>query len=152
MLSAEMIVQRYIHNPLLVGGYKFDLRIYVVIMGTNPISAFVCDEGLARFCTEKYEQPTKENFKQFFMHLTNYSINKHSEDYKESDNILAINNASKRTLASLFLSLKAQGVDVEKLIKNIYKTCENALSVYAPMIEHGLSVASNCKSVEGKFF
>jgi hypothetical protein len=46
-----MIVQRYIHNPLLVGGYKFDLRIYVVIMGTNPISAFVCDEGLARFCT-----------------------------------------------------------------------------------------------------
>jgi hypothetical protein len=43
-------------------------------------------------------------------------------------------------------------VDVEKLNKNIYKTCENALSVYAPMIEHGLSVASNCKSVEGKFF
>jgi hypothetical protein len=86
------------------------------------------------------------------MHLTNYSINKHSEDFKESDNILAINNASKRTLASLFLSLKAQGVDVEKLRKNIYKTCENALSVYAPMIEHGLSVASNCKPVEGKFF
>jgi len=63
MLSAEMIVQRYIHNPLLVDGYKFDLRVYVVIMGTDPISAFVCDEGLARFCTEKYERPTKENFK-----------------------------------------------------------------------------------------
>ena len=31
------------------------------------------------------------------MHLTNYSINKHSEDYIESDDILAPNNATKRT-------------------------------------------------------
>jgi hypothetical protein len=46
-----MVVQRYISNPLLVDGYKFDLRVYVVIVGTNPLSAFVCDEGLARFCT-----------------------------------------------------------------------------------------------------
>ena len=148
---------------MLVDGYKFDLRVYVVIMGTDPISAFVCDEGLARFCTvsiylqvriyqEKYEKPTKENFKQFFMHLTNYSINKHSEDFKESDNILGINNATKRTITSLMLSLKVQGVDVVKLRHNINKTCINALSVYAPMIEHGLSVATNCKPLEGKFF
>jgi len=57
LLSHSMVVQRYIHNPLLVDGLKFDLRVYVVVVGTangmlgNGISAYVCDEGLARFCT-----------------------------------------------------------------------------------------------------
>lgn len=51
LLSNEMVVQRYIHKPLLVDGLKFDLRVYVVVVGTHPLSAFVCDEGLARFCT-----------------------------------------------------------------------------------------------------
>jgi hypothetical protein len=100
-----MVVQRYLDNPLLVDGYKFDLRIYVMIIGRDPLLAFVCDEGLARFCTEKYEKPTKDNFKKFFMHLTNYSINKHHELYMESDDILAPNEAHKRTLTSLYATL-----------------------------------------------
>ena len=49
-----MVVQPYVSNPLLLNGLKFDLRIYVVIVGVEPIQAFICDEGLARFCTEKY--------------------------------------------------------------------------------------------------
>ena len=63
---------------------KFDLRIYVLIIGVNPLQAFVCDEGLARFCTEDYEKPTKENFSKLYMHLTNYSLNKLSENYIHS--------------------------------------------------------------------
>lgn len=30
---------------------KFDCRIYVMLAGLRPITAFVCKEGLARFCT-----------------------------------------------------------------------------------------------------
>jgi hypothetical protein len=36
---------------LLLDGYKFDLRVYVLVVGIDPIQAFVCEEGLARFCT-----------------------------------------------------------------------------------------------------
>ncbi len=43
-------------------------------------------------------------------------------------------------------------MDVEKLKSNINKACVDALSIYAPMIEHGLSVATNCKPLDGKFF
>jgi hypothetical protein len=46
----------------LINGYKFDLRIYVAVTGgiNNPtMHGFVCDEGLARFCTKMYEKPTK---------------------------------------------------------------------------------------------
>jgi hypothetical protein len=104
-MGDDMVIQRYLDDPLLVDGLKFDLRVYVVITGTNPVKAFVCSEGLARFCTEPYEKPTKDNFKNFFMHLTNYSINKHSEIYEESENILDPNNAHKRTLTSLYKTL-----------------------------------------------
>jgi hypothetical protein len=83
--NPEYVIQRYIDRPLLLDGYKFDLRIYVTLVGSgqddNEMHAFVADEGLARFCTEKYEKPTKDNFRNDFMHLTNYSINKASENY-----------------------------------------------------------------------
>jgi len=81
--NQELVVQRYIDNPFLLKGYKFDLRVYVIISGINEgeVQAFIADEGLARFCTEEYQKPTKDNFKKAFMHLTNYSLNKLSEDF-----------------------------------------------------------------------
>lgn len=54
--AKEMIVQRYIDNPLTLNNYKFDLRVYVMVtgIGTDNMHAFMADEGLARFCTEAY--------------------------------------------------------------------------------------------------
>jgi len=48
-----MVIQRYLDEPFLVDGFKFDLRIYVVVAGINEgdVHAFIADEGLARFCT-----------------------------------------------------------------------------------------------------
>jgi tubulin polyglutamylase TTLL6/13 len=31
------VVQRYAHNPLLVDGLKFDLRVYVIVLGNKPL-------------------------------------------------------------------------------------------------------------------
>ena len=105
--AKEMIVQRYLSKPLLLNGYKFDLRVYVVVTGCKDggMHAFLADEGLARFCTEKYQKPTKENFRKIFMHLTNYSLNKASDtwvDETEVEDILEPNQCSKRTLAALW--------------------------------------------------
>ena len=67
------LVQQYIHNPLLIDGYKWDLRIYVAITSINPLRIYVYEEGLTRFASEKYDTTDLKNV---FSHLTNYSINK----------------------------------------------------------------------------
>lgn len=159
-MGEEIIVQHYLADPLLLDGYKFDLRVYVTVVSTSPLTAFICNEGLARFCTvisiinfqELYEKPTKENFNRFYMHLTNYSINKHSEDYKESENIMGINSDSKKTFTSLFKSLIRKGIDVSKIQQNIRDTVTKTMSVYGPMIEHHSQVSNNLKDIQGKMF
>ncbi len=72
------VAQRYLHKPFLIQGLKFDLRIYVLVTGVNPLRAFITKEGLARFATEKYESPNTGNLNNMMMHLTNYAINKDS--------------------------------------------------------------------------
>lgn len=64
------------HKPYLIDGLKFDLRIYVLVTGIDPLRIFVYEEGLARFATEPYKAPRSDNLDNRFMHLTNYAVNK----------------------------------------------------------------------------
>lgn len=134
----EIVVQRYLSKPLLLDGIKFDLRVYVVVMGFNPIKAYICDEGLARFCTARYAAPVKSNFKKAFMHLTNYSINKTNDAYVHptTSDILADNEGTKRTLSSLWHTLTERGIDVDAIKASINYTCGRVMEVYGPLIEH----------------
>mgnify|MGYP000470833342 CR=1 FL=1 len=44
-------------KPFLMDGKKHDLRVYVAIVSYEPFVAFINEEGLARFCTEDYDEP-----------------------------------------------------------------------------------------------
>jgi tubulin polyglutamylase TTLL5 len=80
-LDENVQVSQYIANPLLLDGYKFDLRMYVGITSFDPLTIFVHDSGLARFATEKYSS-SPDSYNNKFMHLTNFSINKMSEKFR----------------------------------------------------------------------
>ena len=73
------------HKPYLIDGLKFDMRIYVLVYGVDPLRIFVYREGLARFATEKYTPPYKGNMDNLFIHLTNYAINKNSEAFEKNE-------------------------------------------------------------------
>ncbi|XP_076662474.1 putative tubulin polyglutamylase TTLL2 [Halictus rubicundus] len=74
------VVQRYIENPLLIGGYKFDLRLYVCVPSYRPLTIYLYKEGLTRFATEKF---SLEHLNDPFRHLTNFSLNKLGPGYAE---------------------------------------------------------------------
>lgn len=74
------MVQRYIENPLLIGGYKFDLRLYVCVPSYRPLTIYLYKEGLTRFATEKF---SLEHLNDPFKHLTNFSLNKLGPGYTE---------------------------------------------------------------------
>uniref|UniRef100_A0A7N4PPM4 Tubulin tyrosine ligase like 1 n=2 Tax=Sarcophilus harrisii TaxID=9305 RepID=A0A7N4PPM4_SARHA len=70
------VISLYISNPLLIGGRKFDLRLYVLVSTYRPLRCYVYKLGFCRFCTVKYTPSTSE-LDNMFVHLTNVAIQKH---------------------------------------------------------------------------
>lgn len=128
----DHVAQEYIGEPLLLNGKKFDLRIYVAVTSFEPLSAFVCSEGLVRLCTLDYEKPSKENLHKLLGHLTNYSLNKLSADYKHAES-LDEENASKQTLSQVYNTLKESIPDVEAILSaKIADVCAKTLVCFLP--------------------
>ncbi|KAM7536895.1 hypothetical protein Aperf_G00000081332 [Anoplocephala perfoliata] len=75
-LPAKEVVQRYEGSPVLIDGYKADLRIYVVLESIRPLRIHVYRDGLVRLASQRYQIPDQMNMRNSKMHLTNYSINK----------------------------------------------------------------------------
>lgn len=69
------IAQQYIDNPALIGGRKFDLRLYALVTSFSPLRVYVYRDAIVRLATARYDLSDLDNA---FAHLTNSSINKRS--------------------------------------------------------------------------
>lgn len=78
------------------------MRIYVLVTGINPLRAFIYKEGLARFATEEYSSPLGSNLNNLCMHLTNYAINKDSEQFIFNEDPTKDNIGHKRSLNAVW--------------------------------------------------
>jgi hypothetical protein len=79
--DTQTVVQHYLRNPLLIDGYKWDLRLYVLVTSFQPLEAFIYREGFVRLSTRKFDM-SAEKQSDLFVHLTNSSIQKNSEGTK----------------------------------------------------------------------
>ena len=52
--KGKYVVQRYMDKPFLIDNLKFDLRIYVLLSGVDPLRVFFYKEGLCRLATREY--------------------------------------------------------------------------------------------------
>jgi len=85
--SQATVVQRYIPDPMLLDGYKFDLRLYVLVTSFHPLEAFVYGDGFARVSTQRYTLDPNE-IQNKFVHLTNSSIQRLNSAGPTQDNPL----------------------------------------------------------------
>ncbi|PZC74859.1 hypothetical protein B5X24_HaOG207079 [Helicoverpa armigera] len=114
----NVVVAKYIDKPLLIGGHKCDLRLYVCMTSIDPLLIYLYEEGLVRFATVKYDK-TNKNLWNPCMHLCNYSINKYHTDYIKCDDPNAGNIGHKWTLSALLRHLRKQGRNTTALMAAI---------------------------------
>ncbi|KAM3618118.1 uncharacterized protein V6R79_015895 [Siganus canaliculatus] len=72
------VAQRYIENPYLINGRKFDLRVYVLVTSYVPLKAWLYRDGFARFSSTRFSISTINDK---YMHLTNVAVQKTAPDY-----------------------------------------------------------------------
>lgn len=95
-----MIMQRYLKNPLLLNGYKFDLRIYVLVTSVNPLEIFIYKQGFGRFSTVPFNLDPNDKANKY-IHLTNVSINKYNQKNMDGQNADDISGGTKVSLDTL---------------------------------------------------
>ena len=59
LVKESYVIGRYIENPLLMGGRKFDLRLYVLVTSFRPLKVYLYKHGFGRFCTAKYDDSVR---------------------------------------------------------------------------------------------
>ena len=46
-----ILASKYLDDPHLINGLKYDLRVYVLVTNYNPLKIYIYDDGLVRFAT-----------------------------------------------------------------------------------------------------
>jgi Tubulin-tyrosine ligase family len=133
------VAQKYLTKPFLLDGYKFDLRLYILVFGTNPLRIFLHDEGLVRLCTTKFNTKiTNKSIKLATMHLTNYALNVKSDKFQENQNPSDIHDGHKRSLKVFYDFLRQEKGDatVDKLQESIELMIVKTLMAIQPQLSH----------------
>uniref|UniRef100_A0A8C8SVK2 Tubulin tyrosine ligase like 2 n=1 Tax=Pelusios castaneus TaxID=367368 RepID=A0A8C8SVK2_9SAUR len=135
-----VIVQKYISNPLLISGYKWDLRLYVCVTSFCPLTIYTYEEGLVRFATEKFDLSSLDNV---YAHLTNTSINKFGPSYKKVKE--GIGPGCKWTFSKFRSYLRSHEVDDLLLWQRINNIVILTLLAITPSVP----LTSNCFELFG---
>ena len=134
-IQKGFIISEYLSDPHLIEGWKYDLRVYVLVTSFDPLVIYMYNDGLVRFATGKYSLD-ESHYEDSFVHLTNYSVQKKSEAYnqnksKGSDNL----RASKWSLKTLRRVFEEHGKDfesVERRMKDVI--VKTIISVEYPVV------------------
>ncbi|KAI5744944.1 hypothetical protein M8J76_006834 [Diaphorina citri] len=80
LIPEVYVAQKYITNPYLLEGRKFDMRMYVLVTSFSPLTVWIARDGFARIAGIKY---CKDNFADNCMHLTNTAIQLSGENLSQ---------------------------------------------------------------------
>jgi len=139
------LVSKYLSKPHLLRGYKYDMRIYIIVTCFEPLKAYIFENGLVRLATMPYTT-AKGALKKRFIHLTNFSINKKADNYKKNTDGVKVNGkedsstaetdsnemSSKWSLEQLKAEYTKEGISYTEVFKNIKNLCIKTLMAVEP--------------------
>eukprot|EP00427_Karlodinium_veneficum_P013428 CAMPEP_0169066696 /NCGR_PEP_ID=MMETSP1015-20121227/3099_1 /TAXON_ID=342587 /ORGANISM="Karlodinium micrum, Strain CCMP2283" /LENGTH=777 /DNA_ID=CAMNT_0009125403 /DNA_START=114 /DNA_END=2448 /DNA_ORIENTATION=- len=137
------VVSRYIDNPLLIQGLKFDLRIYVLVTSYTPLRDAFRLQSL---------QYGNQALQDAYRHLTNYSVNKTAHNFVENQELHSDNVGHKWSLSALNKHLKCVGVDCDLMWARIMDLIVKTLLTVEPPIAFKTRqncVHNNCFEIYG---
>merc|ERR1719199_2215631 len=79
----QWICQKYIEQPQLIHGYKFDIRQWVLVTDWSPITIYIWQQPYLRFAGQKYDDSLSDLSE--YMHLVNNSIIKNMDGFEEKN-------------------------------------------------------------------
>ena len=128
LVKETYVISRYIDNPLLMGGKKFDMRLYVLVTSFRPLKVYLFKLGFCRFCTVKYDDSARE-MDNLFVHLTNVAIQKQGGEYNNiHGGKLSVENLR------LFLEMSRGKQASDKLFNEINWLIVHSLKAVAPVM------------------
>jgi len=154
------LVSKYLSKPHLLRGYKYDMRIYILVTSFEPLRAYIFSQGLVRLATQPYST-AKGSLKKRFIHLTNFSINKKAENYKKNtqgvdaagkpiessataaDTEEEAGMSSKWSLDELRAEYEKMGISYDEVFKNIKTLCIKTLMAVEPQITTAMRSAKH---------
>lgn len=108
------VVQKYIDNPLLIEGRKFNLRLYLLFESINPLRIFIWKNGVIFIASDKYPK----NLSDLSMTAAHVANPFHGAGQRKSSNLVE-EEKNFLTLELLFHYLGKKSIDSSKVWNNI---------------------------------
>ena len=82
--SGINVVQKYIENPLLINGRKFDIRQWGLVTEWSPLGLWFYEKCYLRFAVNQYDARNRSKY----IHLTNNSISKKNVNFDSEQSMM----------------------------------------------------------------
>jgi tubulin polyglutamylase TTLL4 len=119
------VVEQYIPRPLLITGRKFDIRLYALVTSVCPFTLYFHENGLALFATSPYDEVS--DLADLTRHITNYEINRESEDFVVCDGVNEKIEDSKWSLPFLWEYFESRGIDWRRIKRDVYDVATSSI-------------------------
>ena len=142
----NLIIQKYIEDPLLYNGRKFDIRIWVLftyVGKDNKYQIYVFKEGHLKACSDNFNIDSDN----LFIHLTNYSVQKHNKNFSKVE----IGNEISFQLFQQELNRQNSGKNFKK---DIFPEIIKIIGISAKAVKNKINIMNrkNCFEIFGYDF
>ena len=120
-VAQDFQMQRYLSNPLLLEGHKFDFRVYMVIASVNPLIVYYQD-GFLKLSAHVFDRNSTDKG----VHLSNTEVSKDAFDAAKTGLWLGMNETELRAFQTWTYS-RLQNYLIEKGYTKDPNWIENSL-------------------------